>query len=67
MEKSEVCNGCLCMAVEDWPKGVKACRCMNPAEPTGGISPFGRTLEIFRQGTVGSVLRPVWCTKGERK
>ncbi|MBR3585853.1 MAG: hypothetical protein IKO00_07535, partial [Oscillospiraceae bacterium] len=57
----EKCNGCLCMAVEDWPRGVKACRCMNPAEPTGSIRHFGRVLELFSLGKVGAVMRPKWC------
>lgn len=67
MEKSKVCNGCPSMAVEDWPKGVKACRCMDPTLRTVGIRSFGRTVEIFRSGTVGTVLRPAWCEKGETK
>lgn len=61
----ESCNSCLCMAVEDWPKGVKACRCMNPAEPTGSIKHFGRVMEIFNLGRVGTVMRPAWCPSSD--
>ena len=43
-----------------------AARCANPA-PTGcAIQGFGRTLEVFRTGEPGPVMRPVWC-RGERK
>ena len=43
-----------------------AARCANPA-PTGcAIRGFGRTLEVFRTGEPGPVMRPVWC-RGERK
>lgn len=62
----ETCNSCLCMAVEAWPRGVKACRCMSLADPVGTIVHFGRVLELFTLGTVGPVMRPKWCPqKGE--
>lgn len=57
------CNGCLCMAAEDWPKGVKVCRCMDPGEPDGSIRPYGRVLEVFRLGEVGPVVTPAWCRR----
>ncbi len=63
MEKSRVCNGCLCMAVEDWPKGAKACRCMSPDEPTGSIQHFGRVMDVFSMGVITTVYRPAWCPK----
>lgn len=49
------------MKVEDWPRGVKACRCMSPADPVGSIQHFGRVLELFSLGKVGTVMRPKWC------
>ena len=59
----ERCNRCLCMAAEEWPKGVTVCRCMDPGEPDGSIRPFGRVLEVFRLGEIGPVVTPVWCRK----
>ena len=61
----ETCNSCLCMAVEAWPRGVKACRCMSLADPVGTIVHFGRVLELFTLGTVGPVMRPKWCPSSD--
>ena len=54
------------MAAEDWPKGVKVCRCMDPGEPDGSIRPYGRVLEVFRLGEVGPVVTPAWCRRTDR-
>ena len=57
----KLCNGCAFLRFEDRPHGVKAARCGNKAETGGAIRGFGRTLEVFNVGTVGPVVRPVWC------
>jgi hypothetical protein len=60
------CGGCAFLRYEKRPQGMVAARCANPA-PTGcAIRGFGRTLEVFRTGEPGPVMRPVWC-RGERK
>lgn len=57
----KTCNSCLCLKAEPWPRGTTAVRCMNPAKPVGGIGHYGRVVELFRFGEVGTVLRPSWC------
>ena len=60
------CGGCAFLRYEKRPQGMIAARCANPA-PTGcAIRGFGRTLEVFRTGEPGPVMRPVWC-RGVRK
>ena len=61
------CNGCGFLRVEDWPRGEKAARCMNPAPTCGSIVGYGRTLEVFHLGTPGTVIRPVWCGSERRQ
>ena len=62
----ELCDGCAWLRFEDRPHGVKAARCGNRA-PTGcAIRGFGRTLEVFNTGTVGPVVKPMWCGKERR-
>lgn len=62
----ERCNGCAFLRFEERPHGLLAARCANPAPTGGAIRGFGRTLEVFRTGEAGAVMRPVWC-RGERK
>jgi len=63
----ELCDGCGFLRFEDRPHGVKAARCGNKAPTGGAIQGFGRTLEVFNVGTVGPVVRPVWCTNGRER
>ena len=62
----ELCDGCAWLRFEDRPHGVKAARCGNRAPTGGAIRGFGRTLEVFNTGSVGPVLRPMWCGKGAK-
>ena len=63
---NERCDGCVFLRFEERPHGLLAARCANHAPTGGAIRGFGRTLEVFRTGEPGPVLRPVWC-RGERK
>lgn len=58
-EKNELCNGCPCLKIEDWPKEKQAARCMFRPGSWG----YGRTLTVATKGYTGRVYRPAWCTK----
>lgn len=58
----KLCNGCQCMALESWPKGVQAAICTD----LDNIFGTRRTLSTSKAGDVGQVYRPEWCRKGEK-
>lgn len=59
----KTCRGCPHIALDQWPQGKQAVRCLY----TGNGDRFGRVLHVVRDGNPhpDSVVTPEWCRKDE--
>jgi hypothetical protein len=57
----KTCRGCPHIALDQWPQGKQAVRCLY----TGNGDRFGRVLHVVRDGNPhpDSVRTPEWCKK----
>ncbi len=57
----KTCKGCPHIAMDQWPQGKQAVRCLY----TGNGDKFGRVLHVVRDGNPhpDSVRTPMWCRK----
>ena len=60
-EGMKTCRGCPHIALDQWPQGKQAVRCLY----TGNGDRFGRVLHVVRDGNPhpDSVRTPKWCKK----
>lgn len=63
-EGMKTCRGCPHIALDQWPQGKQAVRCLY----TGNGDRFGRVLHVVRDKNPypDSVRTPEWCRKDER-
>ena len=61
------CNGCGDLGLEAWPRGATAARCMSRLPPVGTIQHYGRTMQVFNMGEVGTIQTPAWCPKNKKE
>lgn len=61
----EGCKGCVCLVEEEWPRGMKVCRCMNVLRGTW----FGRVVGNPYPADVDTprIQRPAWCDGKEEE